>query len=137
MVEYKIDESSGKAYIMEINGRFWGSLQLAIDAGVDFPDILCALAAGKAPSQPPDYKVGVKTRWLWGDMDLLLIYLLKKREALKLPEGHPGRFRSILSILLPWTPGQRFEVLRRSDLGPWFYETKRWLNANLLKRRIN
>ena len=25
------------AYLMEINGRLWGSLQLAIDAGVDFP----------------------------------------------------------------------------------------------------
>ena len=38
MVEYKVDEKSGTPYLMEVNGRFWGSLQLAVDAGVDFPE---------------------------------------------------------------------------------------------------
>ena len=37
MVEFKHDERDGVPKLMEINGRFWGSLQLAIDAGVDFP----------------------------------------------------------------------------------------------------
>lgn len=134
MVEFKYDEQSGNAYIMEINGRFWGSLQLAIDAGVDFPQILLSLASDESRSEPPEYKAGVKTRWFWGDIDLLLIYLLKKGEVLKLPKGHPGRLKSILSILLPWSRGQRFEILRLSDIGPWFYETKKWLNANILNR---
>lgn len=134
MVEFKIDEQTGNAYIMEINGRFWGSLQLAIDAGVDFPEILLSVVSGQTPSQPPEYRAGVKTRWFWGDVDLLLSYLFKSRDALKLPKGHPGKLRSILSILLPWSRGQRFEVLRLSDIKPWFYETRRWLNANLLNR---
>ena len=34
MIEYKLDASTGVPYLMEVNGRFWGSLQLAIDAGV-------------------------------------------------------------------------------------------------------
>jgi predicted ATP-grasp superfamily ATP-dependent carboligase len=134
MVEFKIDEQTGNAYIMEINGRFWGSLQLAIDAGVDFPAILLSVASGNSHSQPPEYKTGIKTRWFWGDMDLLLIYLLKNRDVLKLPEGHPGRLRTILSILLPWTKGQRFEILRVSDIKPWFYETRLWLKSNILKK---
>jgi predicted ATP-grasp superfamily ATP-dependent carboligase len=134
MVEFKIDEQTGNAYIMEINGRFWGSLQLAIDAGVDFPQILISLASGQSQSEPPEYKTGVKSRWFWGDVDLLLIYLLKKREVLNLPKDHPGRVKSILSILLPWTKGQQFEILRLSDLGPWFYETKRWINANFFNK---
>ncbi len=37
MVEFKQDAATGTPYLMEINGRFWGSLQLAIDSGVDFP----------------------------------------------------------------------------------------------------
>ena len=37
MVEFKRDERDDTPRLMEINGRFWGSLQLAIDAGVDFP----------------------------------------------------------------------------------------------------
>ena len=36
MVEFKV-APDGTPYLMEINTRFWGSLQLAIDAGVDFP----------------------------------------------------------------------------------------------------
>ncbi|MBV2092397.1 MAG: ATP-grasp domain-containing protein [Candidatus Thiodiazotropha sp. (ex Ctena orbiculata)] len=134
MVEFKIDEATGDAYIMEINGRYWGSLQLAIDAGVDFPEILLSMVSADDPKDPPEYKTGVKTRWFWGDMDLLLMYLLKKREALKLPEQHPGRLMAILSILLPWSRGQRFEILRLKDMGPWFYESKKWINTNLLNR---
>lgn len=37
MVEYRYDKSSGAVVLMEINGRFWGSLPLAVAAGVDFP----------------------------------------------------------------------------------------------------
>ena len=40
MVEFKQDVRDGIPKLMEINGRFWGSLQLAIDAGVDFPALL-------------------------------------------------------------------------------------------------
>lgn len=46
MVEYKLDRRTGSPYLMEINGRFWGSLQLAIDAGVDFPAMLIDVALG-------------------------------------------------------------------------------------------
>ena len=36
MVEYKLEAATGVPYLMEVNGRFWGSLQLAVDSGVDF-----------------------------------------------------------------------------------------------------
>jgi predicted ATP-grasp superfamily ATP-dependent carboligase len=45
MVEFKGDE---KPCVMEINGRFWGSLQLAIDAGMNFPAILYRLCCGES-----------------------------------------------------------------------------------------
>ena len=35
MIECKRDPATGRHVIMEVNGRLWGSLQLAIDAGVD------------------------------------------------------------------------------------------------------
>ncbi|MBX3442330.1 MAG: ATP-grasp domain-containing protein [Planctomyces sp.] len=37
MFEYKVDPATGAAVLMEVNGRFWGSLALAIQSGVDFP----------------------------------------------------------------------------------------------------
>src|SRR5207248_282241 len=71
MVEYKIDQRTGIPYLMEVNGRFWGSLQLAIDAGVDFPSILVDAACGEPARPIPQYKVGVRLRWEWGDVDNL------------------------------------------------------------------
>ena len=37
MVEFKVDFDSKRWVLMEINGRFWGSLPLAVAAGSDFP----------------------------------------------------------------------------------------------------
>jgi predicted ATP-grasp superfamily ATP-dependent carboligase len=55
MVEFKVEANTGTPYLLEVNGRFWGSLQLAIDAGVDFPALLVDAATGKPPAQSHGY----------------------------------------------------------------------------------
>src|SRR6185503_13811539 len=75
MVECKRDASTGRHAIMEINGRFWGSLQLAIDAGVDFPELLVRCVAGETVLGPRAYRFGVRSRWFWGDVDHLYLRL--------------------------------------------------------------
>jgi hypothetical protein len=40
MLEYRWDPSSGDYWLIEVNARFWGSLHLALFAGVDFPCLL-------------------------------------------------------------------------------------------------
>jgi predicted ATP-grasp superfamily ATP-dependent carboligase len=47
MVEFKLNEENGDANLMEVNGRFWGSLPLAINAGVDFPYLLYKMIVEK------------------------------------------------------------------------------------------
>ena len=88
MVEFKLDARSGVPHLMEVNGRFWGSLQLAIDAGVDFPWLLYQLAA-TGSAQPPaaPYETGVRSRWWLGDLDHLLLRLRKPDRELNLPPG--------------------------------------------------
>ena len=44
MVEFKRDARDGRPRLMEINGRFWNSLPLAVASGVDFPFLLYTLA---------------------------------------------------------------------------------------------
>jgi predicted ATP-grasp superfamily ATP-dependent carboligase len=77
MEKYKLDEATGVPYLMEINGRLWGSLQLAIDAGVDFPTMLVAAATGGEPRPVTYYRSDVRSRWWWGDVDHLLLRLQK------------------------------------------------------------
>lgn len=43
MVEFKLNQDTGEFCLMEINGRFWGSLPLADAAGADFPAMLLDL----------------------------------------------------------------------------------------------
>ncbi len=118
MVEFKQDRRDGSLRLMEINGRFWGSLQLAVDAGVDFPGIAAAIAAGQPLTAAPAYRVGVRSRWLAGDLDALLLQLLRSRGHLNLPPSHPGRLRALAAFLNPFGPRTRFELERPGDFAP-------------------
>ena len=122
MVECKEDLDFGGWRVMEINGRFWGSLQLAVDCGVDFPAHLIRSALRSDATVPPDWFVGRRLRWEWGDIDHLLIRLLRSRESLRLPAEAPGRAKAILRFLM-YRPGRdRLEVLRLADPLPFLGE---------------
>jgi predicted ATP-grasp superfamily ATP-dependent carboligase len=127
MVEYKVEAASGTPYLMEINGRFWGSLQLAVDAGVDFPRLLAEAALGGDPGPIPVYRSGVRSRWWWGDVDQLIARMTRSRERLALPPGEPGRFRTMRDFLALWRRGDRNEILRLDDPQPFVRETLDWL----------
>lgn len=127
MVEFKRDRRDNSLRLMEINARFWGSLQLAIDAGVDFPEILVQIAAGRQPAAAPHYKVGVRSRWFWGDVDALVMLLTRSRASLNLPPSHPGRWRVLWDFMHLWGRDMHYEVLRLDDVRPWLLETRRWL----------
>jgi predicted ATP-grasp superfamily ATP-dependent carboligase len=125
MIECKHEESSGTYYVIEVNARFWGSLQLAIDAGVDFPRLLVEWALGGRPRTVSTYRVGVRSRWLWGELDH--VYL-----RVKLRDPHKsalGALVASLSELLRHVPGRdRCEILRLNDPRPFVVETLRRLS---------
>jgi predicted ATP-grasp superfamily ATP-dependent carboligase len=66
MVEFRHDPATGAAALMEVNGRYWGTVALAIMAGVDFPAYEWQLAHGITPAVPASYSVGVRWRWSAG-----------------------------------------------------------------------
>jgi predicted ATP-grasp superfamily ATP-dependent carboligase len=124
MLEYKHDVRRGIFFLIEVNGRFWGSLQLAIDAGVDFPYLACELARGRRPAGPGGYWVGVRSRWFLGDLDHLLLRLFRRNGDHDLPPSAPSRLRAIVDFLYAGR-GVRNEVARHDDLRPFLYELSR------------
>ena len=71
-VEFTRDARDGKPRLMQINGRLWNSLPLAVASGIDFPFLLYTLALqGTCPEQF-DYRVGVRGRSLAPDAQRLL-----------------------------------------------------------------
>jgi protein-tyrosine-phosphatase/predicted ATP-grasp superfamily ATP-dependent carboligase len=128
MVEFKVDRESGVPYLIEVNGRFWGSLQLAIDAGVNFPFLTYQLAtAGWLVSAEASYRVGVKSRWFLGDLDQLLLRLRKSDEQLGLSPGSLTKGQALREFF-KWTdPLTRPEVFRLGDMRPGLYEIYSYL----------
>jgi len=129
MIEFKVDRATGKYYLMEVNGRFWGSLQLSIDAGIDFPYILYQLATGVPVEVPSSYNIGVKSRWLLGDLDHTLIRLIKKDEDINVEEGFPSRIQTLLQFLKFYEPNMYYEVLSIKDPLPFVYEFSQYLTS--------
>lgn len=127
MVEYKRCDTTGLPYLMEINGRFWGSLQLAIDAGVDFPTLLVDAASGKTVTPIDSYREGVRSRWEWGDVDHLLARLRRSRTALDLPAEGPGRLSAVWDFVSGGlSPAHKSEVFNWSDPRPFLRESASW-----------
>ncbi len=115
MVEFR-DDGAGAPCLMEVNGRFWGSLQLGIDAGVNFPVLWVAVLRGERVEPLAEYAEGVTLRWVWGDLKRFLRIL---RGA---PAGYPGkyptRFEGLKELFGPQPTGTRLEIWRANDLWP-------------------
>ena len=60
LVEFKRDPETGEFVLMEINPKFWASVEVAIRAGVNFPLLLCQIAEGKRLKYRESYRLGVK-----------------------------------------------------------------------------
>ena len=128
MVEFKVDAVSKRPLLMEINGRFWGSLQLATDAGINFPYLLLKMAMGRAETVPEyGYRIGVKSRWLLGDLDHLLMRLMKSDRSLNLPPGTPSKLRSLMSFCRFFERNLFYEIERVDDLGPSRFEIMQYV----------
>ena len=130
MLEYKQESATGKRFLIEVNGRFWGSLQLAVDAGVDFPYHTCELALGRRPDASAPYRVGVRNRWLLGDLDHLLLRVFHRSRDLWLPEGAPSRLRAVIEFLKSTGPGVRDQVVSADDPRAFLFELRQYARSS-------
>jgi predicted ATP-grasp superfamily ATP-dependent carboligase len=131
MVEFKFDQKDQMPKLMEINGRFWGSLQLAIDSGIDFPYLLAAMLTTGTIEPVRDYAIGVKSRWFLGDLDHLRTVWLRRRSHLNLPEGYPGRLSVLMEFMKTFLPANKSEVWDWNDSGPGLKELTDYLKADV------
>lgn len=130
MVEFKKDPETGQLFLMEINGRPWGSLQLPIHAGYDYPKAVADwLLDDWLPEKNRDYRKNITCRWLVAD----LIHLENVKEGCPpgWPVPYPSLAKACLDVLIPWYPGLRYDHFSWSDLRPGLAELSRWLKDHL------
>ena len=129
MVELKEDRERGRVVLMEINARLWGSVQLAIDAGVDFPAMLVRSALGEPIPEAPSARLGTRTYWELGEVDHALALARRSRAALHLPSGTAVGVGAALRSVLDRRWQDHPEVWRWSDPGPFFSELMAWIRG--------
>lgn len=127
MVEYRQPADGGAPVLMEINPRFWGSLQLAVDAGVPFPRLYVQSLLGQAVQDAHRWRSGIRLRWWFGEIDHLIARLRGSDPGAAVTQASNAGFD--WSILVPWRPGDRSEILRVSDPRPAAHEAVRWFKA--------
>ena len=121
MVEFRVP-TKGPPVFLEVNGRFWNSLALAVHSGADFPRWLAEMAEHGTLTSKPGYQTDVRCRWFLGDTRHLLEVLRGP------PPGFPGRFPNRLAAIRDFlTPvrGTCHDNFMMSDplpeLGDWMH----------------
>jgi predicted ATP-grasp superfamily ATP-dependent carboligase len=121
MVEFKTGRDGPR--LMEINGRVWGSLPLAVKSGMDFPARLADLyLVGPPASERLDtaYRVGVRSRNLQLEVVWIASVLRARRRYGFLPA--PGRAEAITAALRLVNPRDGYDAFEGDDLGPAWAE---------------
>ena len=121
MVEYRFDEDKGKYYFMEVNGRFWGSLPLAISAGVPFPSALVQSSDSNETEQ--NYST-FNCRYMVPEAHRL-IRLLFSKEKIQDPYFHYNRTTETLNFLKEFfNIKTRYYLFNMKDPGPFLTDVK-------------
>lgn len=117
MVEYRHDPVSGATALMEINGRFWGSLPLASAAGAKFGlGTYLALGLGEEPPAGR-YRAGVRCRYMVPETRRLLRVVFGRSRI----ADRSLRFSTVRELLryAGGFFGARYYVFRLTDAMPF------------------
>ncbi len=132
-VEFRVDSRSLIPKLMEINARFWGSMNVAIHSGVDFPYLLYLLAIGKRVSPVFNYKVGVKFRWLDADVENFRLVLKSRQRLLNVEAA--DKVNAVLRFLKFYERNLHYDGFSLSDPLP-FFMNEAFYSSGMLKGAI-
>jgi predicted ATP-grasp superfamily ATP-dependent carboligase len=132
MVEFKRETGSGRSVLMEINGRPWGSIQLAIASGIDYPRYLAEWWLTKAkPPRVLAFKTDITCRRMAGELTHL--ENLRRGTPPGWPIQYPSFWTSLVKVAIPWYPGLRYDDIAFADPRPGGAEIANWFRLRLQK----
>lgn len=93
-IEFRLDKRDGQLKLIELNPRFWGTLDASIRAGIDFPSIYCDLALGRPIVRHQPYEEGVRYSYLFSRTCLAYRELIRHHglKGLRDPQTYLHRY---------------------------------------------
>jgi protein-tyrosine-phosphatase/predicted ATP-grasp superfamily ATP-dependent carboligase len=127
MVEFKLDPVTLEFCLMEINGRFWGSLPLAVAAGADFPSMLLDLELADEIKPCRPYRNNMYCRFLSRDLGWYEAVLRGGTDSRI--ATIPGGWEVFKGLGLFLKPGHRFDVQSVRDPLPGLADVSRLIKS--------
>lgn len=91
-----VEDAAGTAHLIDLNGRFFGSLALTAGAGVDLPSAWVATAFGEPP-RVGEVRAGARYQWLEGDLRRAAAATRPLPEVLTALRSAPGAAHSVFA----------------------------------------
>lgn len=132
MVEFKWNPDTREYRLMEINGRFWGSLPLAVAAGADFAAMQAELFLTGGLSEYPAYRRGVYCRNLASDLMWHEMVLRSREDGITQVPRLGAVLRDLMRV---FSPKHYFDTQSLSDPLPGIVEIKR-LGTEYVRRLV-
>lgn len=128
MVEYRLDPASGEAVLMEINGRFWGSFPLAVQAGAGFAHLAYRVQGlGESPPTLPAVREAVRCRMVSTEIKRLIRLFVQPGRILD-PSYTRHPWRDLGRFVLDFArPGVCYYVWASDDPGPFWADLRGYL----------
>ncbi|MGE4321634.1 MAG: hypothetical protein AB7E60_01235 [Sphingobium sp.] len=119
MVEYRYEPETGRYWLMEVNGRFWGSLPLALHCGAYFAweSYRRAVLGDSAPAPVP--RDDLRARYMIPETKRL-VRVLFRRGRIEDPFFRARPVRDLMAYMLAFLdPRMRYYIFTLSDPRPW------------------
>lgn len=131
MVEYKQNPTTSEWMLIEINGRFWGSMPLTIAAGLDMPRYLYEMLVEDRTDFPTAYRCGVFSRNWTRDMDWFLANLRSDRSDASLQSLPLWTVASEMGNLLALR--EKSDTFKVDDPKPAWADLKQYFGGKLFR----
>lgn len=122
-VEFRRD-AAGRPLLMEINPRLAGTIENAVQSGVDFPLMVWRWATGQEVTPVAGHRAGVRTRWLHGD----LRWLKENWSRIGRPDS-VSHARGVYTIVAEFGKSFHYDYFDRRDLKPFITELRYTVHA--------
>jgi predicted ATP-grasp superfamily ATP-dependent carboligase len=128
-VEFRRD-AAGRPYLMEINARLTGGIELATRAGINFPEMVWQWASGREVVAQHGYRTGVRMRFLAGDCE----WLWQNIKYPNRPDGVPP-FRAAATFAREFLRRQGYDYVDFGDLRPALAAARRSVDGTYRRSR--
>ena len=122
-VEFRRD-AAGRALLMEVNARLAGTIENAVQSGVDLPLMIWRWATDQDNEPVAGHRTGVRTRWLHGDLRWLLQNWKRTGRA-----DSVSRLASIGIFLAEFGKSAHYDYFDHRDVRPFLAELRYTLHV--------